>query len=136
MVLTFGAQKEAITEEQIKVLVDRFYMRVREDAVLGPVFAQAIGHDWAPHLQTMYSFWSSLMRASGRYKGNPMVAHFMLPRIGSQHFERWLALWKQTTSELFPEQTAAILVQKAESMAERMLESLGTYHDGYHESPR
>src|ERR1700753_692783 len=120
MVLIFAAQKEAITEEQIKILVDRFYARVREDEVLGPVFAQAIGSDWEPHLHTMYAFWSSLLRASGKYKGNPMVAHFMLPRIGSQHFERWLSLWKQTTAELFPPQTAATLVHKAVSMAERM----------------
>jgi hemoglobin len=132
MLLTFAAQKGAISEEQIKALVDRFYARVRGDEVLGPVFAQAIGDNWVPHLETMYSFWSSLMRASGKYKGNPMVVHFMLPRIGSQHFERWLSLWKQTTAELFPEQTAAILVHKAESMAERMLESIDTFH----ESPR
>src|SRR5215470_20182222 len=101
MLVTFAAKKEDLNEEQIKVLVDRFYSRVREDQILGPVFAKAIRNDWEPHLQTMRAFWSSLMLASGRYKGNPMMAHLLLPRIGSVHFERWLGIWKQTTSELF-----------------------------------
>lgn len=129
MLVSFAAQNGGINEEQIGLLVDRFYARVREDEILGPVFAQAIGDEWEPHLQTMRAFWSSLLLASGRYKGNPMMTHLMLPRIGSQHFERWLALWKETTAELFPQPTARMLVGKAESMAERMLYSLDAYHE-------
>ncbi|HTZ89382.1 MAG TPA: group III truncated hemoglobin [Alloacidobacterium sp.] len=112
-----------VNETSIKTLVDRFYARVRQDDILGPVFARVVGNEWEPHLETMRAFWSSLMLASGRYKGNPMLAHLLLlPRIGSEHFERWLAIWKQTTAELFPPETAAIFLRKAQSMAERLLE--------------
>jgi len=32
--------------EEIRRLVDEFYVRVRADAVLGPIFARAIPGDW------------------------------------------------------------------------------------------
>ena len=34
----------------------------------------------SPHLTKMYAFWSSVMLPTGRYKGNPVVKHFALPR--------------------------------------------------------
>ncbi len=59
-----------------------------------------------------------------------MMKHLLLMRrIGSGHFERWLSIWKQTTAELFPPATAAVFVSKAESMAERLLETIDQYHD-------
>jgi hemoglobin len=129
MLVHFAAEN-IVSEESIAALVDSFYSRVRQDEILGPVFAEKIGNEWEPHLATMRAFWSSLMLASGRYKGNPMMKHLLLmPRIGSEHFERWLSIWKQTTAELFPPATAEVFVRKAESMAERLLETIGQYHD-------
>jgi hemoglobin len=124
MLVQFDAAN-AVNESSIGVLVDRFYARVRQDNILGPIFAEKIGDDWEPHLETMRAFWSSLMLASGRYKGNPMLKHLLLvPRIGSEHFDRWLDIWKQTTAELFPPETAAIFLSKAQSMAERLIETI------------
>jgi hemoglobin len=128
MLVQFDAAN-VVNESSIGILVDRFYTRVRQDDILGPVFAEKIGDDWEPHLETMRAFWSSLMLASGRYKGNPMLKHLLLvPRIGSEHFDRWLEIWKQTTAELFPPETAAIFLSKAESMAERVLETIDRHH--------
>jgi hemoglobin len=128
MLLQFDVAN-VVNESSISVLVDRFYTRVRQDDILGPVFAREIGDQWEPHLETMRAFWSSLMLASGRYKGNPMMTHLLLlPRIGAEHFERWLGIWKQTTAELFPPETAAIFVRKAQSMAERLLETIDQHH--------
>ncbi len=122
-----SAAQNIVNEDSITLLVDRFYTRVREDEVLGPVFARAIGGEWGPHLEKMRAFWSSLMLASGRYKGNPMLAHLMLPRIGVQHFERWLGIWQQITAELFPPETAAVFVRKTQSMGERLLAAINQY---------
>ena len=127
MLVSFSSPQE-ISEESIAALVDRFYTRVRQDEILGPIFAEAVGDEWEPHLQTMCNFWSSLMLASGRYKGNPMLAHLMLPRIGLQHFDRWLSIWKQTAAELFPAEIANLFVRKAESMADRLLATIDQYH--------
>lgn len=118
-----------INEEQIAVLVDTFYARVRQDETLGPVFVRVVGDAWEPHLEKMRAFWSSLTLASGRYKGNPVMTHLMLaPRVGTEHFERWLALWRQTAAELLPEHAAAKFVGKAETMAERLLATINQYH--------
>ena len=119
-----------INEEQIATLVDTFYTRVRQDETLGPVFDRAIGGEWEPHLENMRAFWSSLLLASGRYKGNPMLKHLrLLPRIGRQHFERWLNLWRQTAAEVLPPQAAAVFVSRAEGIAEKLLSSVDQYHD-------
>lgn len=119
-----------INESTIAALVDRFYSLVREDDVLGPVFARVIGNEWEPHLKKMRAFWSSLILGSGSYKGNPMLAHLMLaPRIYAEHFERWLGIWKQITAELFPPEMAAVFVGKAQMIAERLLFTIDRHHE-------
>jgi hemoglobin len=128
-ILPIENEPPLISEEQIAALVDTFYTRVRQDETLGPVFEKAIGDEWGPHLERMRAFWSSLLLASGRYKGNPMIKHLMLlPRIGQQHFERWLNLWRETAADLLPPQAAAVFVIRAESIAERLLSGVDQYH--------
>ncbi len=63
-----------IDEAQLEALIPCFYARVREDALIGPVFDGAIA-DWDGHLEKLIAFWSSVMLTSGRYKGNPVAAH-------------------------------------------------------------
>lgn len=93
-------QRQIIDEEGIRALVDGFYGKVRGDAVIGPIFNEAIA-DWGPHLETMYAFWSSITLATGRYKGNPMGAHLKLTAIEPRFFDRWLELFNETVGELF-----------------------------------
>jgi hemoglobin len=118
------------SEEQIKELVDSFYSRVRNDELLGPVFAAAIGESWNEHLAKMSDFWSTVVLASRRYKGNPMMAHIALPRLRREHFERWLSCWRETATGLLGEMQAGIFVRKAEFMAARLLLAVDTHYDG------
>ena len=46
-----------ITEPAIRALVDRFYAKARRDAVIGPVFNEAVA-DWDEQLDNLYAFWS------------------------------------------------------------------------------
>ena len=109
-----------MTEEQLKALVDLFYARVRADPALGPVFNDAIG-DWPEHLEKLAAFWSSVMLTSGRYKGNPMLAHMRhRARITPEMFDRWLALWAETTNDAMPAAAAAALQAKAARIAESL----------------
>jgi hemoglobin len=120
----------SVTEEQIAALVGAFYERVRGDATLGPIFELAIGEEWDSHLEQMRAFWSSLILTSGRYKGNPMVSHLsLLPRIGEQHFARWLELWRLTASDVLPPPAAALFVRRAEDIAERLLAAVVLGHN-------
>lgn len=109
-----------MTEAQLSVLVDRFYAKVRDDAVLGPIFNGAIA-DWPEHLEKLTAFWSSVMLTSGRYKGNPMAAHLKhREAIRPQMFDRWLELWRETAAQTLGEHGAANVTAKAERIAESL----------------
>ena len=110
----------AITEDALGRLVERFYARVREDALLGPVFNGAI-EDWPEHLERLQAFWSSVMLTTGRYKGRPLPAHLRhAPALTAEAFERWLGLWKLTSEEVFAEAPATALQAKAGRIAESL----------------
>ena len=107
-----------ITEQALEELVSRFYERVREDEMLGPVFNDAI-KNWPEHLDRLVAFWSSMMLTTGRYKGNPLAAHLKhSTRIRPELFQRWLALWAITTAEVMKPDAAAALQAKASRIAE------------------
>jgi hemoglobin len=109
-----------ITEAQIKMLVPRFYARVRADDLIGPVFDNAID-EWAPHLEKLMAFWSSVMLTTGRYKGNPMMAHMKhLATITPPMFDRWLAIWADVTAETMPAAIANELQAKAARIAQSL----------------
>ena len=110
----------AITEEQIARLVPTFYNRVRIDEVLGPIFNGAI-EDWPHHLEKLQAFWSSVMLTSGRYKGQPMVAHVRhAEHMTPENFIRWLELWRQTTEDVVGAEAAAAFQEKAGRIAESL----------------
>ena len=114
---TTQAVLSPITENMIRQLVHGFYAKVRADQELGPIFARVIGEDWDPHLEKMCAFWSSVMLTSGRYKGNPMLAHMRLKMITPAHFERWLSLFRTTAAELFEPAIEGAFVARAEPIA-------------------
>jgi len=110
-----------ISEEGIVALVDAFYAKVRQDAVLGPVFERAIAADaWPAHLAKMYDFWSSVMLTTGRYKGNPLAVHVKVEGLEKELFPRWLALFRATAEGLFPAEIAASFRLKSERIAESL----------------
>lgn len=109
-----------IDEDELKTLVDLFYARVRADAELGPIFNDTI-ENWPEHLEKLAAFWSSVMLTSGRYKGNPMMAHLKhVRRITPALFDRWLALWARTTSDVMSPAAAAALQEKAQRISESL----------------
>jgi hemoglobin len=107
-------------EAEIERVVRAFYAKIRDDEELGPIFARVIGEDWEPHLQKMFAFWSSVMLMSGRYKGQPMVAHMRLKAVQPPHFDRWLKLFGETTDALCTPDTAAAFQLRAGRIAESL----------------
>ena len=109
-----------ITEQELEQLVDRFYAKARADEVLGPVFNAAV-QDWPEHLEKLTAFWSSVMLTTGRFKGNPMIAHLKHKSvIEPAMFDRWLQLWRETASEVLDDAGAAAVAAKAERIAESL----------------
>lgn len=101
------------TRDDIQVLVDSFYGRVRTDALLAPVFAHV---DWPHHLPVMYNFWSSMLLGDRSYAGNPFQKHIGLA-IDHAHFAQWLVLFKATVHEHFEGAMATEAISRAESIA-------------------
>lgn len=113
-------QTSTIDEAALPPLLDRFYGRVRADAELGPVF-DGIVQDWSEHLGRLAAFWSSVMLTTGRYKGNPVVKHLVHgKRMTPAMFDRWIALWDETTSEMLSPAAAAAMQAKARRISESL----------------
>lgn len=115
------AAEIGITETFLHELVDRFYARIRQDDVLGPVFENAIGDDWEPHLATMKKFWTSVELMAGTYSGKPMVAHAKVEGLEQPMFKRWLELFQTTLMDISP---TAAATNKLMERASRIAQSL------------
>ena len=113
--------KEQLTDEQIATLVHRFYERVQAEPLLGPVFASRIeATGWPAHLDKMVRFWSTILRGTDRYTGNPMLVHRELDGVTGEHFTRWLALFREVADGCLPRVIADSILQRAERMAARL----------------
>ena len=92
------------TSEDVKLLIDSFYTRVREDDVIGYIFNDIAKVDWVKHLPRMYSFWEFLILGKDGFQGNPLDPHRRLHNIvplTAAHFDRWLTLFTGTVDSLF-----------------------------------
>jgi hemoglobin len=107
-----------ITEAEIASLVERFYAKIRVDPEIGPVFNNAV-QNWDAHLALLKDFWSTVLLTTGRYKGNPLLAHFHLP-IEEKYFARWLTLFSETANEVMPASKATSIMHKADRIAMNM----------------
>jgi truncated hemoglobin YjbI len=107
----------SITETSIRKMVDTFYARVREDAVLSPVFENRLAGKWDEHMPRMYAFWTKVLLDTGEFQSNVFGKHMALSGITKEHFVRWLALFKMTAVEVFGIDEAEIPIQVAERIA-------------------
>jgi hemoglobin len=113
-------QAQPISEPDIGHLLALFYSRARTDPLLGPVFTRAIGTtdaEWAPHLERIADFWSSLVLGSRRYQGDPFSVHLRLPGLTPAMFERWLALFREACAELLDPAAARQFTERADRIA-------------------
>jgi hemoglobin len=111
---------DSISEDGIARLVDRFYVKVRVDPQLGPIFERVVRGNWDSHLEKMRDFWSSVMLTTGRYKGAPVPAHLRIKDIEPRLFDRWLQLFEETCDELFDGEVAEAFRAKATRIAESL----------------
>ena len=119
-------ERTGIDEAMIDRLVRRFYGKVREDALLAPLFAERIA-DWEPHFKRMSEFWSSVALMTGIYHGRPMEKHLPLP-VDGRHFDRWLELFRQTAREVCPPLAAEHFIERAERIAQSLEMGIAVRH--------
>jgi hemoglobin len=110
--------RTGITEAMIDRLVRTFYGRARLDLLIGPIFENRV-HDWEGHFARLCAFWSSVTLMSGRYHGQPMMAHVPLP-IDSPHFDRWLEIFAATARDVCPPAAACHFLERAHRIADSL----------------
>lgn len=115
-----GMSSPAITESSIIQLVDTFYARVRDDAVLSPVFEAKLAGRWQEHMPRMYAFWTKVLLGTGEFNGNVFGKHMALSGIETEHFIRWLTLFRLTAVDVFGVDGAG----EALAVAQRIASSL------------
>ncbi|MET3026477.1 group III truncated hemoglobin [Flavobacterium sp. UW10123] len=111
-------------KDDITVLVDAFYLKVKTDATIGYLFTEIAMTNWEKHLPIMYDFWDNIMFHTGNFDGNPMLKHRMLDQkstLTEVHFRHWTKLWKKTVDDLFEGEKADEIKVRAENISKWMM---------------
>jgi hemoglobin len=116
-------KKDITGLEDIKLLVDDFYRKVQQDALLAPIFFEHIPGDWGPHLNKMYQFWNAALFGEKGYVGNPFARHAHMP-LTQTHFDHWLHWFRETIDTHFEGPTADDAKRRAGIMAGNFLNRL------------
>ncbi len=111
------------SRREVDFLVRRFYLKVREHAVLGPVFNQIV-ENWDHHLVHLSDFWEMILLQTGPGAGkfNPTKVHREVDaavnfKIDQVHFGNWLELWFATIDQYFEGEVADYAKEHARRMA-------------------
>ncbi|MCC7246222.1 MAG: group III truncated hemoglobin [Saprospiraceae bacterium] len=115
-------QHDIKLSQDIKLLIDTFYEKIRADEEIGYIFNDVAKVDWAHHLPVMYAFWEFLLLDNpDGYRGNPIEKHYELHRkhpLKVSDFDRWVMIFQQTVDELFAGPVADQAKFRAFSIAE------------------
>lgn len=103
--------------DDIKLLVNTFYNKIRHDEFLAPIFNERIKDNWLQHLEKMYRFWQTVLLEEHTYFGSPFSPHANLP-VDHAHFQQWLALFTKTLDEMFVGEKANEAKWRANKMAQ------------------
>jgi hemoglobin len=120
------------TLEDIQVLVDSFYGKVRIHPLLGGIFNGVIQDRWPQHLEKMYRFWQTVLLGEHSYHGGPFPPHARLP-IDQEHFDAWLGLWHETVDQHFSGAKAEEAKWRGDKMALMFLSKIRYFRN--HSAP-
>ena len=114
-------RKQIENRDDLKLLVNTFYDKIRADQEIGFFFNETIT-DWEEHLEKLTDFWDMNVFGTKKYNGNPILAHNAVDQkfdhqITSNIFGIWLNLWFATLDELFEGENVEILKRRAQKMS-------------------
>ena len=115
------------SREDIVLLVEKFYAKVRKDSLLGDIFNHHIAtEDWPAHLSKLSDFWEGHLLRGTNFRGNPVQKHVQVDQhlkhtMSEEHFDRWLELWSETLDSLFEGELAEKAMQAAQRMGQAQL---------------
>ncbi len=113
-------KNELKDKNDIKVIVDTFYDKIRLNEVLGPIFVDLMHVNWDKHLPKMYNFWNMILFDEPGYEGHPLKPHLEINqkvKLTPFHFDTWLNLFDETVDQLFEGEKAVEIKLRAKNVA-------------------
>lgn len=115
------------TRADCERLVRAFYGRALTDPMIGFLFTDVARLDLEAHVPRITAFWETILLGAQSYSGGAFRPHALLHAqvpLRSGHFERWLALWRETVDELFAGPRAELAKAHARRVARAFLRRL------------
>lgn len=116
-------KKDIQNRKDIIKLVDAFYKKIMDDAVIGYLFNDVAKVNWQEHLPRMYDFWENILFSTGNFEGNPMLKHKELhqkSKLTESHFQHWNKLFNATVDELYKGKKATEIKDRAMNISQMM----------------
>ena len=113
-------KSDIISRNEIIVLVDEFYKKIKVDFTLGFIFNEVANVNWDKHLPIMYDFWENTLFFTGTYSGNPVNLHTHLHHLtplNNTHFDQWNKLFVETVDDHFNGANSELIKQRAISIS-------------------
>jgi hemoglobin len=117
-------KKDITSRADIVLLIDEFYVRIKANALLSPIFLDIVQIDFDHHMPILYDFWCTLLLGEMSYTRNAMEPHLLLNQkiaLTKGHFNEWLRLFDETVDELYEGEKAAEAKYRAQSIGGLML---------------
>jgi len=128
--------RDIATDNDVGVIVRRFYRAVIPDELLGPVF-ERFDVDWSQHIPKLARYWEHVLLCRPASGANTIGAHGRVQRIApfdGAHIDRWVELWDQTVDECYVGPVAELAKARAHqvgrALRSRVPTRKGTPHDG------
>lgn len=114
--------------EDIQLLVDDFYGRVREHDMLKDIFNDVLQDRWPHHIEKMYKFWQTILLGEHTYQGTPFLPHAQLP-VEEEHFDEWIITFNKTVDDHFQGTRAEKAKWQGARMAQMFLSKIRYYRN-------
>jgi hemoglobin len=117
-------KKDIKNREDIMIIVDAFYDKVKTDNKIGYLFTDVAQVNWELHLPIMYDFWENILFYTGNFNGNPMLKHKELnqkSKMSQEHFQRWNLVFNQTVDDLYEGEKANEIKHRAVNISETLM---------------
>src|SRR5262249_20758011 len=124
--------RDIATENDVGVVVRRFYRAAIPDDLLGPVFEQ-FGVDWSVHIPKLVRYWSRALLGTRGYTGNTIRAHhavYDVAPFGDEHLARWIELWSEAIDESYAGPLSERAKQRAVDVAQSLRSSMRRRGEG------
>lgn len=123
-----NVQNDILGLEDVNILVNSFYDKIKRDDKLGDIFNDVIQNRWPEHLGKMYMFWQTVLLGEKTYNGSPFEPHANLP-LEVEHFNRWLELFYETVDTHFKGEKAEEAKWRSKKMADMFRFKIEYYRD-------